>query len=258
MKISIGVVIASLLIPPAAYGADLTDIFLSTAKRELVGNRVATPPVAEGKRSPIGPQLYRRVVDSVLLIFTKDRMGSGVVVSAEGHVLTNWHVVGQADLVGAIRRSQDLMKGVGQIKREHVLSARVVATDPRRDLALLHIPKSVPSLRHVSLGEPGGVEVGQDVYAIGHPKGLLWTYTEGVVSQIRPGFEWTYKDGTAHQAMVIQTQTPMHTGNSGGALFDGDGRVVGITTLQLQNDPTLNFAIAVSEVRDWAQSLSRK
>jgi len=61
---------------------------------------------------------------------------------------------------------------------------------------------------------------------------------------------------TTYQATVIQTQTPMHPGSSGGALFDGGGRVVGITSGQ--QDPTLNLAIAVSEVRDWVQSLARR
>jgi S1-C subfamily serine protease len=106
------------------------------------------------------------------------------------------------------------------------------------------------------LGEPDGVEVGQDVYAIGHPKGLLWSYTEGVVSQIRPNYQWSYREGSVHQATVIQTQTPMHAGSSGGALFDGGGRVVGINTAL--KDPTLGFAIAIGEVREWVQSLSKR
>ena len=141
-------------------------------------------------------------------------------------------------------------------RREHVTLARVLATDPRRDLALLFVTTIPAGLRYVPLAEPGGVEVGQDVYAIGHPKGFLWTYTEGVVSQIRPDFQWKFREGTTHQATVIQTQTPMHPGSSGGALFDGGGRVVGITSGQ--QDPTLNLAIAVSEVRDWIQSLARR
>ena len=257
MRILIGLFIGLLLIPIPTHGEDLTEVLLTIAKRDLAGSRVADPPVVEGRRSPGGPQLYRKVVDSVLLIYTKEgTMGSGVVVSPEGHVLTNWHVVGKSDVVGAIRRSQELMKGVSQIKKEQVLLAKIVATDQRRDLALLQIPKSAADLRHVSLGEAGRVEVGQDVYAIGHPNQLLWTYTEGVVSQIRPDFEWKSSEGTAHQATVIQTQTPMHPGNSGGALFDGDGRVVGINSSQ--SDPTLNLVIAVSEVRDWVRSLSKQ
>jgi S1-C subfamily serine protease len=108
----------------------------------------------------------------------------------------------------------------------------------------------------VPLGEPDGVEVGQDVHAIGHPKGLLWSYTEGVVSQIRPNYQWSYREGSAHQATVIQTQTPMYAGSSGGALFDGGGRVVGINTAL--KDPTLGFAIAVGEIRDWVQNLSKR
>jgi len=89
-------------------------------------------------------------------------------------------------------------------RREHVTLARVLATDPRRDLALLFVTTIPAGLRYVPLAEPGGVEVGQDVYAIGHPKGLLWSYTEGVVSQIRPDFQWKFREGSMHQATVIQ------------------------------------------------------
>jgi S1-C subfamily serine protease len=242
--------------PATAFAEDLRDTFLDVAKRELGKARIAEAPEVIGKRSPIGPQLYRRVVDSVVLVVTKESIGSGVVVSPKGHILTNWHVAGDYEVVGVVARSQELLKGIGQLRREHVTLARVLATDLRRDLALLYLTPMAGGLRSVPLAQPGSVEVGQDVYAIGHPKGFLWSYTEGVVSQIRPDFQWKFREGTTHQATVIQTQTPMHPGSSGGALFDGDGRVVGITSGQ--QDPTLNLAIAVSEVRDWIQNLARR
>jgi putative serine protease PepD len=256
MKIPIGVFIVLLLIPPSAYGADLTDIFLSTAKRELAGSRVATPPVAEGKRSPIGPQLYRRVVDSVILVVTETMIGTGVLLTPEGHVLTNAHVVGKNEVVGVVPRNPELLKGIERLRQEHVILAQVVALDVRRDLALLHMQSVPAGLRTAPLGEAGGVEVGQDVYSIGHPKGLLWSYAEGVVSQVRPDYEWVYDDGVPRRATVIQTQTPTHRGSSGGALFDGSGRIVGIN--YGGKDPTLSFAIAVGEVRDWIQKLAQK
>jgi len=239
---------------PAVFAEDLRDTFLDVARRELRGARVAEAPIVVGKRSPLGPQLYRKVVDSVVLVITKDSIGSGVVVSPKGHILTNWHVAGEYEIVGVVPRSQDLLKGIEHLRKEHVSLARVLATDPRRDLALLHVETVPAGLRPMTLGQPGGVEVGQDVYAIGHPKGLLWSYTEGVASQIRPDYQWIYQEGLVHQATVIQTQTPSHPGSSGGALFDGDGRVVGIT--YGGKDPTLSFAIAVSEVRDWIQNLA--
>ena len=256
MRVVGGILCLLLSLAPPVFGQDLRDTFLDVARRELGKARIAEAPVGIGKRSPIGPQLYRRVVDSVILVVTKESIGSGVVVSAKGHILTNWHVAGEYEVVGVVARSQELLKGIGQLRREHVTLARVLATDLRRDLALLLVTTIPAGLRYVPLAEPGGVEVGQDVYAIGHPKGLLWSYTEGVVSQIRPDYQWKFGEGSLHQATVIQTQTPMHPGSSGGALFDGDGRVVGITSGQ--QDPTLNLAIAVSEVRDWIQNLARR
>jgi len=256
MRVVGGILCLLLSLAPPVFGQDLRDTFLDVARRELGKARIAEAPVVIGKRSPIGPQLYRRVVDSVILVVTKESIGSGVVVSAKGHILTNWHVAGEYEVVGVVARSQELLKGIGQLRREHVTLARVLATDLRRDLALLLVTTIPAGLRYVPLAEPGGVEVGQDVYAIGHPKGLLWSYTEGVVSQIRPDYQWKFREGSLHQATVIQTQTPMHPGSSGGALFDGDGRVVGITSGQ--QDPTLNLAIAVSEVRDWIQNLARR
>jgi S1-C subfamily serine protease len=241
---------------PPVFGQDLRDTFLDVAKRELGTARIADAPAVVGKRSPIGPQLYRRVVDSVILVVTKEAIGSGVVVTSKGHILTNWHVAGDYEVVGVVPRAKELLRGIGELRKEHIILARVLAIDARRDLALLYITPVPSGLRPVPLAEPGGVEVGQDVYAIGHPKGLLWSYTEGVVSQIRPDYQWKFREGSLHQATVIQTQTPMHPGSSGGALFDGDGRVVGITSGQ--QDPTLNLAIAVSEVRDWVQSLARR
>ena len=59
-------------------------------------------------------------------------------------------------------------------------------------------------------------EVGQDIHVIGHPQGLVWSYTNGVVSQIRDNHEWTYSDGSKHQSRVLQIQTAINPGNSGG------------------------------------------
>lgn len=256
MKIVIGVLIAWLLIPPATCGADPADVFLGAAKRELAESRVATPPTAEGKRSPIGPQLYRRVVDTVVLVVTENAIGTGVVVTSQGHVLTNAHVVGTNEVVAVVPRNAELLKGIDRLRQEHLVLTQVVAVDVLRDLALLHMQSVPAGLKPAPLGEAGAVEVGQDVYSIGHPKGLLWSYTEGVVSQVRPDYEWSYGDGVQHRATVLQTQTPTHRGSSGGALFDGGGRIVGIN--YGGKDPTLSFAIAVGEVRDWIQTLAQK
>ena len=256
MRLLVALCLVLLVVASPALGADPRDPFVTVAQRNLAGARIADPPVNTGGRSPVGPQMYRRIVDSVVLVITQEAFGSGVIVSPEGHILTNWHVVQGTETVAVVRRSQDLLRGMQAIRREHVYVARVLALDVRRDLALIVLTPPPAGLRVAPLGEGGSVEVGQDVYAVGHPKELLWSYTEGVVSQIRPQYEWTYQEGSTHQATIIQTQAPMHQGSSGGALFDGQGRVVGITTAM--KDPTLGMAVAVSEVRDWISSLTRR
>ena len=245
-----------LLAPAPVRAAGGRETTPALAIRHLQNAQVVGAPETVGRRSPIGPQLYRRVVDSVVLVVTNEGFGSGVLVTAEGHVLTNWHVVEGYDVVGVVRRQPELLAGMDRLREEHVTLGRVVAVDAKRDLALLMLTSVAAALRTVPLGAAGGVEVGQDVYALGHPGGLLWSYAEGVVSQIRPDYAWTFREGSQHRATVIQTQVPLHQGSSGGAIFDGDARIVGITFGQ--QDATLNFAIAVSEVRDWILSLTRR
>jgi S1-C subfamily serine protease len=76
------------------------------------------------------------------------------------------------------------------------------------------------------------IEVGADVRAIGHPKGEEWTYTKGIVSSVRPDYEWSGEPGESHRATVIQTQTPINPGNSGGPLLSDEGKIVGVNSFR--------------------------
>ena len=87
------------------------------------------------------------------------------------------------------------------------------------------------------------MQVAEEVHAIGHPKGLYWSYTKGVASQIRTKWKWTSsKSKIKHQATVIQTQTPLSPGNSGGPLFSDTGKMVGVNTMKEEGE-NLNFAV---------------
>ena len=99
------------------------------------------------------------------------------------------------------------------------------------------------------MGSNQEVDIGDNVYAIGHPKSLPWTFSSGMVSQIREKHKWMYVDKSEHQATVIQMQTPISTGNSGGPLFTSEGKVVGVNTLMQGEGQNLNFAVAVDHVK---------
>jgi Trypsin len=86
------------------------------------------------------------------------------------------------------------------------------------------------------------------VHAIGHPKAQTWTYTIGIISQYRIGFEWTIEN-IKHKADVIQTQTPISPGNSGGPLIGESSTLIGVNTLQKADAENLNFAVSVDDVR---------
>lgn len=148
---------------------------------------------------------------------TRVSMGSGFVISADGYVLTNNHVVEGADTV-TVRLSD---------RRE--LDAKVVGTDSEYDIALLKI--NATGLPVVSLGDSKSVKAGQWVVAIGSPFGFDHSVTAGIVSAIGRNF------GGADQQYVpfIQTDVPINRGNSGGPLFNLDGQVIGINSQIFSN-----------------------
>jgi len=190
--------------------------------------------------------LFRRISPAVVLVVSKEGgLGSGSLLTNDGDVLTNWHVVMGQTQVGVIFKPS--VEGANPTRAE-LRRAKVVRIDEVADLALLKVETIPTGVTPLTLGSMSDVEVGADVHAIGHPTGEAWTYTMGVVSQLRRDYKWTGETKKAHQATVIQTQTPINPGNSGGPLFTDAGHLVGVNSFKSQGEG-LNFAVAVDEVR---------
>lgn len=192
--------------------------------------------------------LFRTIAPSVVLIVSKDGIGSGSLLNASGDIITNWHVIEGNEKVGVIFRPADPMAPVG---KADIVSADVVRYDEVADLALIRVAKVPAGIKPIRIADiqQSGIDVGSDVHAIGHPTGETWTYTKGLVSQIRPGYEWRSDDERKHQADVIQTQTPINPGNSGGPLIADDGAMVGVNSFGRSQMQGLNFAVAATEVK---------
>lgn len=141
-------------------------------------------------------------------------LGTGFVIDAQGRIVTNEHVVGGASSV-----SVTFADGTQ-------VSADVVGTDPSADIALLQVDASAVALSPLELGSSAGLEVGQDVYALGNPYGLDRSLTAGIISaldrQIQAPNGYTISG-------AIQTDAAINSGNSGGPLLDADGKVIGVT-----------------------------
>jgi serine protease Do len=236
----------------AAEDAALKQEIVSHFKQLMATSKIEEPSANASTRSPSGPNHYRAVVKAVVCVLTRDGMGSGAVISNRGLIVTNWHVVGNERVVGVVFKPP----GNTRISEDDILMARVLKADQVRDLALLALESPPPSAIGVPLGQLSAVEVGEDAFAIGHPQGLLWSYTEGVVSQIRPKYEWKLDDGSTHRATVIQTQAIASFGSSGGPLFDEGNRLIGI--MESLSSPGLSFAIAIDEVQQFVLSVLEK
>jgi S1-C subfamily serine protease len=145
-----------------------------------------------------------------------DSGGSAVVITPDGFLLTSAHVV-----VGAIRGSALFSNGFED-------GLEVVGTDPLSDLAVARIRGG--NVVHIELGDADRLRVGQLVVAIGNPMGYTGSVTAGVVSAVGRSFPTRAGSTTRLVENVIQTDAALNPGNSGGALVDGRGRLVGINT----------------------------
>jgi putative serine protease PepD len=186
----------------------------STPSATATMRSVSSAPASDAK------QVYDSAKNSVAYISADTDQGtatgSGFVVSADGKIITNEHVVDGAQQV-TVKLGTN---GSAQ-------PATILAADASKDLALLKIDTGGASLHPLTLGDSSKIEVGDTTYAIGNPYGLDHTFTSGIVSAL--GREIEAPDGTPIEN-AIQTDAAINPGNSGGALLDGSGRVIGVNS----------------------------
>lgn len=215
---------------------------LSVFERRLEAVSDAREPSLRGAKET---EVYRQASPAVTLIVTKESLGSGVLLSDDGRILTNAHVVGDFREVGVIFKPAQEGAEIGEAD---VRIAKVLKVDQVADLALIQVENVPSGVRPLPLGKIETLPVGADVHAIGHPDGESWTYTRGIVSQVRRNYQWVTQSGLKHEATVVQTQTPINPGNSGGPLLNDAGEVIGINSFGNEGEG-LNFAVSADDVR---------
>ena len=196
------------------------------------------------------PSIARDALKSVVTVETKDvlgkslGLGSGFLVSGDGKVVTNYHVI-QGASFAEIRFPEGASYSVEGL----------LASNPERDLVVLKIKTTSNQFRFLSLGDSDRVEVGEQVIAIGSPLGLEGTVSPGFISGVRE----------INGLKLLQTTAPISRGNSGGVLINLAGEVVGVPTLSLvdvQQNATvsqnLNFAIPSSYVRELVNATTKE
>ena len=166
--------------------------------------------------------LYDQAKDYVVRIFNRNSLGAGVVITPDGLIVTNAHVVR-----GSRQVSVETFDG-------RKLSARVLARDPAEDLALVKVESAGTRWTPATIEAGTAPLVGSEVYVIGHPIGLGWTISRGIIS----GYRQT------GQLQMLQTDAAISPGNSGGPLLDKKGHVIGIATAVVRGGGAANLGFA--------------
>lgn len=204
----------------------------------------ATAGAGSRRRTTTVVEAVQHAAPAVVSVFADSRTrrgylrrgaGSGVIVHPSGYVVTNSHVI-----KGGHTLKVQLFKG------RETYPARVVVNDPGRDLALLKIEGAPGSLRHVSIAPTSRVLLGESAIAVGNPRGLGDTITVGVVSALGRDAKIA---GGAELRNLIQTDASINTGNSGGALLNLDGELIGVIVSLLPSASGIAFAIPGDQVQ---------
>jgi hypothetical protein len=177
-------------------------------------------------------KIAERAIPSVVLIKAADSIGTGFVVSSDGLIATNLHVIGSA------RQATVVLADGREFKQIEVINH-----DDVHDLLLLRVPAK--HLVPLTLGDSSKVKVGERVVAIGHPLGLGNTVSDGLVSAVRK---------INPQLTVLQVSAPISQGSSGGPLFNEAGEVIGISTLIVTQGQNLNFGMPVNQLKAMLRS----
>lgn len=180
---------------------------------------------SERRKDPA--EIAEYAVPSIVAVITEAGFGTGFVISPDGLIATNLHVVaGQSKVVVVLKGTK-------------VPVTEVFGDDPERDLVILRIPAG--NLAPLPLGDSNGVRPGESVVAIGHPLGLEHTVSNGLVSAVRR---------VTPDLSVLQISAPIAPGSSGGPLFNDRGQVIGIATAVLVGGQNLNFGVPVNYLKD--------
>jgi S1-C subfamily serine protease len=211
-----------------------------------VTEAAGVPPLDSEEQNNI--EIYKHVSPSVVNVTStqmafdffygpvpQEGAGSGFIIDKEGHILTNYHVVANANRLEVTLANKKKFK------------AQVIGLDRAHDMAVIRI--QAPNLEPVVLGDSRGLQVGQKVFAIGNPFGIFaGTMTRGIVSSIR---SVQTPDG-AFIDEAIQTDAAINPGNSGGPLLNSKGQVIGINTMiasQVGQSAGIGFAIPINAAK---------
>lgn len=224
----------------------ILDVRRVSDSAETETNQIQTRDIYVTGRLEPAPvnKLVERYGDAVLMVKTPSGLGSGFVISDQGHIITNYHVVENETKV-TVTIFQPTPQGY---QKRELKRVRIIAVHPMRDLALLQLDQEELDgfqPRKVIISSDSDLTVGDLVFAVGNPLGLERSVTQGIVSSTTR---------TLGHLRFIQTDASINPGNSGGPLFNARGEVVGVACAGYSYFQGLAFGIPASDLIDFLEN----
>lgn len=196
-------------------------------------------------KSVVGISKIKNTGNSIFLNNSTESLGlgTGVIVSENGYILTNWHVAGN-------KYSNCYVT----LESGNIKNGNVVWADEDLDLAIIKINST--GLSVISLGDSDSMKIGQKAYAIGNPIGVEFqrTVTSGIISGVNRTIKIDDENGTTYMEDLIQTDATINPGNSGGPLINSKGEVIGINSIKITEAEGIGFAVPINIVKPIIQS----
>ncbi len=222
--------------------------YRSNSSYNTTSRNVLSQVIGSVKDSTVGISLLKPDRESILDLNVAEKwgMGTGIIVTRNGYVLTNQHL---AQNVGA--------KLVVTLNDGKETQGKVVWNEPNIDLAIIKIDEK--NLKAATLGNSANSYVGDDVIAIGNPLGVEFqgTTTKGIISGINRAFTFKENNEEVFMSGLIQTDASINPGNSGGPLINTDGEVIGINTVKLSDAEGIGFAVPINIVKPIIEKLEK-
>lgn len=205
--------------------------------------------IYEASKSIVGISKIKQNDSSIFIEDSEAKLGlaSGVVISKKGYILTNAHVVGNKYSICYVT-----------VDSGEKYSANVVWIDENIDLAIIKI--SAYDLKEITLGDSDNISLAEDVYAIGNPIGFEFqrTITKGIISGINRTIRVEEDKDVSYMEDLIQTDACINEGNSGGALINEKGELIGINTIKLSDADGIGFAVPVNLIKPILEKLEKE
>ena len=220
----------------------------NTENIDSINEKDITKILEETIKCVVGISKIKNTGSSIFLnnSTTELGLGTGMIVSENGYILTNWHVAGN-------RYSNCYVT----LENGKIYNGNVVWADKDLDLAIVKI--SVSNLNYIKLGDSDNIKIGEQAYAIGNPIGVEFqrTVTSGIISSVNRTIKIEDENGASYMEDLIQTDATINPGNSGGPLINSNGKVIGINSVKITEAEGIGFAIPINIVKPIIESFAK-